>query len=211
MNASRMRRQHGPARPWRAALISLPLLCWVHSSLAAQPPDSVGFVISGWGHAFSGNQLIQHWMRPDTERWSSSVPRNEWNGRLARVSPNRDALRRIKHGVGVDWRLFESGGLHFNLYRRHRTKAEGVRMRLGDSATLRRTQWWTLGGSMQQVRTDEGDRFIRFVPQLMVNPDGPHGATRRWSFSLEYGYWFGGDKRAAVAERVLQASLSARF
>ncbi len=212
IHASRIRRQHGTGNSLRLALACLFLACWPHSASAATDPESVSIVLSGWGHGLAPNQLVQHWMRRDALQRPATIPRLEWSdGRLAEMPVARDALRRVKNGVGMDLRLFDSGGLHFNLYRRHRAKAEGVRLRLGDATALRQAQRWTIGGSMQQVRTDEGDRFIRFVPQLMINPDGPHGATRRWSFNLEYGYWFGGDKRAAVAERVLQASLSARF
>lgn len=163
------------------------------------------YVLSGWGEAVTANQLVALWMA-DREKVAELTPLRL----ISDLPAARGALRRIKNGVGLDYRM-AAGGLHLNLYSRRKPKGEGVRGTINPASVAAEVQRWTLGASLQQVRTASGDRFVSLVPQLVVNPDGAHAGVKRWRFSMEYGYWFGGSKRAAKAERVLQASISARF
>ncbi len=202
-------------RPIRclSAVLGL-LLLPVAGQAAEAKKDPVAYVFSGWSETITGNAVVQRWMaRGEEGRGMASAERRTTAGMIGELSRDRGALRRIKNGLGVDYRIASAGGLHLNVYSRNRPNGKGVRKTLNAFAGAEhaQVQRWTLGASLQQVRTEEGDRFISLVPQLVVNPDGAHAAMQRWRFSMEYGYWFGGGKRAAVAERVLQVQISARF
>ena len=186
-------------------------IAWADAQPVAASSAKDRYVVWGWGDELSVNQIIRRWLERDRGN-QRLVPRREWNGgALPQLRRSRDALRRVKDGLGMDYRIGSSGGLHLNIYSRRKIKRPGVRWQLGQTRADVSIQRWTLGGSMQRVRTEDGKRFISFIPQLIVNPDGAHAKLRRWRLKLEYGYWFGGEKRAAAAERVLQASVAARF
>ncbi len=186
-----------------------------HAASDNQDVESAAIVLSGWSENITANQLIRQWVARSAQNniggaATSSLPSASLIGTVA---VSEEAWRQIKNGLGVDYRVAQNGGVHLNVYSRATPRGEGVRLTLNGKQELAQapTQSWTLGASLQQVRTEDGERFLSVVPQLVVNPDGAHGATQRWRFSMEYGYWFGASERAAVAERVVQARISAYF
>lgn len=184
------------------------VFCPAAFAQAGQEP--VSFVFSGWTQWLPPNALRRLLAEPNLDADGFQVaPRTTVLPQLR--TRRKHPIRRIKNSLGMDYRLAEQGGLHFSVYQRRRPKDVGLRWQLNQDHAGHRVQRWSVGGKLDLIRTEEGERFVSFVPQLMVNPDGAHLRARRWRVRMEYGYWFGSQSRAAVAERVPQVNLKWRF
>lgn len=138
---------------------------------------------------------------PSHDRWVAAE----------RLFRRRGALRSVRYGLGFDYLIGRAMALHLDLHQRRKSKRAGVRIRVSgaDRVAVEYHRRLSFGMALDPVRTEDGERLLRWVPQLRVNLDDQVG--RRCRGVVEYGYWRGGDKYVTSAEQVLQASLKMRF
>jgi hypothetical protein len=109
----------------------------------------------------------------------------------------------VRDGVGFDLRVPDLGNFHLNLYSRRNARTEGRRwaMNLADPAA-RKT--WSMGGSLEVVRTIDGSRQVAFVPELLVDLDAGNVGLLPFQASVKYGNWRSLSARESLDEKVPQ-------
>lgn len=81
----------------------------------------------------------------------------------------------ISDGMGFDMALPDIGNFHLNLYARNNAKSAGKRFNMSGDQTSPRT--WSVGGTLELVRTVDGSKHIAFVPELLLDIDN---STKRY-------------------------------
>lgn len=113
--------------------------------------------------------------------------------------------RSIRDGVGFDLAVPDLGNFHLNLYARRNAKTEGRRWSVngaGDDAGNARQ--WSLGGTLELVRTTEGDRHLAFVPELLFDLSDEEQSYLPFQASLKIAHWRSLAEKEALDERVPQ-------
>lgn len=130
---------------------------------------------------------------------------------LLRIEVHQDGL--LRDGVGFDLEVPDFGMFHLNLYSRRNAATAGKRWALGvgDTGVDPPSQTWSLGGTLEMVRTTEGGRHLAFVPELLV--DLARGETRYLPFqaSLKLAHWRSLSEREALDDVVPQLAFRWRL
>lgn len=109
--------------------------------------------------------------------------------------------RALRDGVGFDLPLPELGNLHLNLYTRRNARSAGERIALDDGAAPPPT--WSVGGTLELVRTVEGRRAIAVVPELTVDLRD-EAIYLPFQASLRLAHWRSLAEKASLDDRVPQ-------
>jgi hypothetical protein len=120
----------------------------------------------------------------------------------------------LRDGLGFDVAVPELGNFHLNLYTRRNARTPGRRWSMNLSSgevTEDAGRAWSLGGSLELVRTRDGARQAAFVPELMLDLGALSARPIAFSVSLKYTSFRSlHDKRALDAE-VPQLGFTWRF
>jgi hypothetical protein len=120
----------------------------------------------------------------------------------------------LRDGVGFDMLVPDFGRFHLNLYSRRNARTEGKRwsMNLTDgSMTPMLTRSWSLGGSLELVRTIDGDRQFAMVPELLLNVDALTGGKAGFTASVKYGNWRSVSDKRSLDDKVPQLTFRWRL
>jgi hypothetical protein len=109
----------------------------------------------------------------------------------------------IRDGVGFDLSLPDLGRFHLNLYSRRNARTEGARWRMDRTEPAER-KTWSMGGSLEVVRTVDGDRQLAFVPELLVDLDPGNAGLLPFQATLKYGNWKSVSERRSLDEQAVQ-------
>lgn len=91
----------------------------------------------------------------------------------------------MRDGLGLDVAIPDLGALRLNLYaRRVAHGATGWDFMQADAAPV-----WSLGGSLELVRTGDGSRQLAFIPELTVDGNALSGNKLGFSASVRYSHW----------------------
>lgn len=134
--------------------------------------------------------------------------------RLMSLTVDHRILGAIRDGVGVNFSMGDLGGLHLNLYSRRNPKGPGQRWNLnpaGPGAAAALPQLWSLGGTLDLVRDNNGSRQIALVPQLLLNFDALGGSPNGFQAFVQYANWRPAAGEARVDEKVPQIALRLRY
>lgn len=120
---------------------------------------------------------------------------------------------RLRDGVGFDLEVPDFGHFHLNLYSRRNAQTPGRRWgaTLGDenSAGPRRT--WSLGGTLELVRTIDGGRHLAFIPELHVDMGDNETRYLPFQASVKLANWRSLGDRTALLEVVPQIAFRWRL
>ena len=119
---------------------------------------------------------------------------------LFRVAVAEDGS--IRDGVGFDLALPDIGNFHLNLYARHNARTSGKRWSMSGEGSAPRT--WSIGGTLELVRTVDGDKQLAFVPELLVDLDNSRTRYLPFQASLKFANWRSLQDRASLDEQVPQ-------
>lgn len=142
-----------------------------------------------------------------SERLLSEMNNPVSNG-LLRLSFSDDDLRRLKEGIGMDLELPDLGSFHLNLYSRTGTDMPaGKRWELAPNESTHSSarRQWSIGASLDQVRTEEGGRQLVLVPQLVLDAAALLGRKDHFDICIQYAHWRAPGGQAASEQRVPQA------
>lgn len=120
----------------------------------------------------------------------------------------------IKDGIGFDLAVADFGHFHLNLYSRSNARTEGLResMALGDPAgTAAPKSGWSLGGTLELVRTVGGERYVAMVPELRMEFGGGKARYLPFEASLKYANWRSLQDRRSLDEQVPQLAFKWRI
>lgn len=92
----------------------------------------------------------------------------------------------LREGLGLDLGIPDLGSLRLNLYARRVPKgATGWDW----TETPETPPVWSLGGSLELIRTGDGSRRVAFIPELTVDGDALTGSKLGFSASVRYAHW----------------------
>jgi len=123
----------------------------------------------------------------------------------------------LRGGIGVDIDLPEAGNLHLNLLPR-KDKAvtgDGLRWKLSADESDDRQQKWSLGGTLDRVRSGDGpgqpgESKLAVTPQLILDVDALTGMSGDAKLTLQRAQWR--DSRSGEdVGRVWQINVRWRF
>lgn len=119
--------------------------------------------------------------------------------------------RALRDGIGFDLGVADFGNFHLNLYARRNARTEGQRWAMGAGEDGDGSRRWSLGGTLELVRTLGGERFVAVVPELLL--DLPPEGTRFLPFeaSLKYANWRSLAEKQSLDERVPQLTFKWRI
>jgi hypothetical protein len=109
--------------------------------------------------------------------------------------------RSIRDGVGFDLAVPDLGNFHLNLYTRRNAKTEGKRWSVSDGEADRS---WSVGGTLELVRTVDGGRQVAFVPELLVDLSDRAESYLPFQASLRLAHWRSLAEKESLDERVPQ-------
>lgn len=96
----------------------------------------------------------------------------------------------LREGLGLDLAIPDLGALHLNLYARQDRRGSDTRAAVLSAGELQRTSCaWSLGGSMELVRSEGGARQLSFVPELSVDGSALTGGKLGFSAVVRYAHW----------------------
>jgi hypothetical protein len=132
--------------------------------------------------------------------------------RLLAMNVDSSVLGAMRDGVAVTFSVGDLGGLNLNLYKRRNAKTAGQQFDLNPAADDSPQQhFWSLGGSLDLVRNNDGHREIVFVPQLLLDFDALTGAHSQFQAFLQYATWKPAPGQAATDQRMPQVAVKLRF
>lgn len=114
----------------------------------------------------------------------------------------------LRDGAGFDLTVPEIGNFHLNLYARNNAKTDGKRWTVGDAGI---PHSWSLGGTMELVRTLDGGRHFAFVPELKLDIDDSRARYLPFQASIKYANWRSTTSDRAFAEQVPQIAFKWRL
>lgn len=119
----------------------------------------------------------------------------------------------IRDGVGINLAIADIGNFHLNLYARRNAKTEGKRWHMNSAdanPAKAETRTWSLGGSLEMVRTGDGSRHLALVPELLVAlGDQPRYVP--FEASVKFANWRSASERQALDEKVAQVTFKWRL
>ena len=120
--------------------------------------------------------------------------------------------RSLRDGMGFDLDVGTVGTFHLNLYSRRNANGDGRRSALkeDDDAPAPEPRW-SIGGTLELVRTIDGDRFVAVVPELLIDLAGAETRYLPFQASLKHANWRSVAEKAAMDERVLQLTFQWRL
>jgi hypothetical protein len=139
--------------------------------------------------------------------WLDDVSAKVFNG----VSPEPTLLKveisegfAVRDGVGFDLLVPDFGNFHLNLYSRRNARTEGWRhsVKLAGEEAQQRT--WSVGGSVEVVRTIDGGKHLAFVPELIFDMDGATDGRLPFQASVRYGNWRSVAEKKSLEEKAVQ-------
>ncbi|SFF65049.1 hypothetical protein SAMN04488120_11723 [Fontimonas thermophila] len=117
-----------------------------------------------------------------------------------------DSVLSLRGGVGFDVELTDTGNLHLSLFPDEDDPQRGRRWLLWTHPDGMRDRWWSLGGSVDIVRTQPQraqalerlytDRTLMLAPQLILDMDRLAGLAGSAQLTLQNANW-----RDAVTDR----------
>lgn len=120
--------------------------------------------------------------------------------------------RSVRDGVGFDLNVGDVGNFHLNLYARRNAKTGGRRYALNeDREAPDPGAPWSLGGTLELVRTISGERYVTVVPELQLDLSGSETRYLPFQASLKHANWRSVADKASLDERVLQLTFKWRL
>lgn len=110
----------------------------------------------------------------------------------------------IRDGMGFDLALPDIGNFHLNLYARDGAKTNGKRFSVSGNEVAPHT--WSLGGSLEVVRTIDGSRHVAFVPELLLDIDNTGKRYLPFQASVKYANWRSMAERESLTDQALQVT-----
>jgi hypothetical protein len=127
---------------------------------------------------------------------------------LFRVSVSEG--RSLRDGVGFDLAVPDIGNFHLNLYARRNARTGGERWALTDAAK-QPGQAWSLGGTLELVRTIDGGKHVAFVPELLLDLSDAPARYLPFQASLKLAHWRSLAEKQSLDERVPQLTFKWRL
>lgn len=115
----------------------------------------------------------------------------------------------LRDGLGFDLAVPDLGNFHLNLYTRRNARTGGERWALTD-ATIP-DQAWTLGGTLELVRTIDGEKHVAFVPELRIDLSDAPAHYLPFQASLKLAHWRSLAEKQSLDERVPQLTFKWRL
>lgn len=115
----------------------------------------------------------------------------------------------IRDGVGFDLAVPDVGNFHLNLYARRNARTNGERWQLTGAGAPDRA--WSLGGSLELVRTIDGARHVAFVPELLLDLSDAPAHYLPFQASLKLAHWRSLAEKQSLDERVPQLTFKWRL
>lgn len=134
--------------------------------------------------------------------------------RLLTLTVDHRILGAWSDGAGVNFNMGTLGGLHFDLYSRRDPEGPGQRWDLtpaAPDAMASVPRFWSLGGSLDQVRTRNGGRQIVFVPQLVLDFAALPGNHRPFEAVLQYANWSPTPGKLMLDQNLVQVAVRLQF
>lgn len=108
-----------------------------------------------------------------------------------------DRLPSLRGGVGLDLQLRDAGNLHLRLFPDEDHPERGRRWTITTRAQSRHAPVWSVGGSVDLVRTQhirygqwpDSEREVRLAPELMLDVDRLAGIPGTAQLTLQHGGW----------------------
>lgn len=120
---------------------------------------------------------------------------------LFRVAVTQNTIR---DGVGFDIAVPDLGHFHLNLYARRNARTGGKRWAVSGGDEGGSARAWSLGGTVELVRTIDGDRHLAFVPELLFDLSEGKQAYLPFQASLRIAHWRSLAEKQSLDERVPQ-------
>ena len=120
----------------------------------------------------------------------------------------------LMNGASVNYSMGTRGGLHLELYSRRNPEGPGQRWNLNPAepaAAALQPRFWSLGGSLDQVRTHNGGQQIVFVPQLVLDFAALSGSHRPFEAVLQYANWGPTPGALMLDQSLLQVAVRLQF
>ncbi len=120
----------------------------------------------------------------------------------------------IRDGVGFDLAVPDFGNFHLSLYTRPNARTEGKRwsMDLADGKPAdAEARTWSLGGSLELVRTVDGTRHLAFVPELLLDLSGLQARYLPFQASVKFTNWRSVSEKHSLEEKVPQLTFKWRL
>ncbi len=134
--------------------------------------------------------------------------------RLLTLTVDHRILGAWSDGAGVNFNMGNRGGLHLELYSRRDSEGPGQRWDLNPAAPdamAPASRFWSLGGSLDQVRTRNGGRQIVFVPQLVLDFAALPGNNRPFEALVQYANWSPTPGKLMLDQNLLQVAVRLQF
>lgn len=226
--AGRERRRKGPINKLRRLLYGL-LLTAASGGVAADELAYVGkykvrqvasATQQGLQFTLQGLVLLhaESAESPETPIQGNAYPRIALNSLSARTqAPAADKALQlsvtvseggsIRDGCGFNLAVPDLGNFHLSLYTRRNARTGGKRWSLdladGDSSGAE-SRTWSLGGSLEMVRTVDGGRHLAFVPELLVDLDDRQSLFLPFQASVKFSNWRSVSDKQSLEEKVPQ-------
>ena len=110
----------------------------------------------------------------------------------------------IRDGIGFDLAVPDLGHFHLNLYARRNARSEGQRWALNAGGQQDAGRSWSLGGTLELVRTVDGGRHLAFVPELLFDLSELENSYLPFQASFKFANWRNIGEREALDERAPQ-------
>ena len=119
----------------------------------------------------------------------------------------------LRDGLGFDVAVPDFGSFHLNLYTRRNARTPGKRwsMNLTSGEVSEPERPWSLGGSLELVRTQDGARQAAFVPELLLDFGALTNRPIAFSASLKYSKFRSLHDKRSLDEDMPQLSFNWRF
>lgn len=120
----------------------------------------------------------------------------------------------VRDGVGFDLAVPDFGRLHLSLHTRHNAKTDGKRWSLGlaDAASGEpESKIWSLGGSLEMVRTVEGGRHMALVPELLIDLSDQRSRYLPFEASVKFAHWRSVSEKYSLEDQVPQITFKWRL
>ena len=171
----------------QAVLATLQGLIMVNAEPAANPESSI--------HSQSGYPRIA------LDTITARLP-EAGDAPLFRVAVTEG--RSIRDGIGFDLAVPDLGHFHLNLYTRRNAKTEGRRWGVTGAESASGARAWSLGGTLELVRTIDGERHVAFVPELLFDLSEARQSYLPFQASLRMAHWRSLAEKQSLDERVPQ-------
>jgi hypothetical protein len=132
-------------------------------------------------------------------------------GDAPRFSIGISDSRELRDGAGFDLMVPEIGNFHLNLYARRNARSEGRRWAVGSAGASGPRQGWSLGGTLDLVRTVDGGRHVAFVPEVTFDLSDTGATYLPFQASLRLAHWRSIADTHALEERVPQITFHWRL